>query len=35
MASLARFALALHTAITKGGRDHTFSPWEKVPRRGG
>src|SRR5208337_2553326 len=33
--SLARFARALHTAIKKGRGDPTFSPREKVPRRGG
>ncbi|MGO8901111.1 MAG: hypothetical protein ACLQU5_22555 [Isosphaeraceae bacterium] len=32
---LARFARALHTAIKKGRGAHTFSPREKVPRRGG
>jgi hypothetical protein len=32
---LARFARALHTAIKKGRGDPTFSPREKVPRRGG
>src|SRR5271157_2179372 len=34
-AMLARFARALHTAIKKGRGAHTFSPREKVPRRGG
>ena len=33
--ALARFARALHTAIKKGRGAHTFSPREKVPRRGG
>jgi len=33
--TLARFARALHTAIKKGRGAHTFSPREKVPRRGG
>src|SRR5271157_5475867 len=33
--SLARFARALHTAIKKGRGDPTFSPREKVARRGG
>jgi len=32
---LARFARALHIAIKKGRGDPTFSPREKVPRRGG
>ena len=32
---LARFARALHIAIKKGRGAHTFSPREKVPRRGG
>jgi hypothetical protein len=32
---LARFARALHAAIKKGRGAHTFSPREKVPRRGG
>jgi len=32
---LARFARALYTAIKKGRGDPTFSPREKVPRRGG
>ena len=32
---LARFARALHPALTKGGRDPAFSLREKVPRRGG
>jgi len=31
----ARFARALHTAIKNGRGAHTFSPREKVPRRGG
>ncbi len=33
--ALARFARALHTAIKKGRGDPTFSPREKVPRKGG
>jgi hypothetical protein len=34
-AALARFPLALLTAIRRGRCDHAFSPREKVPRRGG